>query len=257
MAGRLYTFQCTVPASTAITSPATFSLAIPSGSSVSVTVRIPPGPRGEVGWQLYYGGSLAFPYQTGTWLVADDAVVTIEPPADMTSGAWRLSAYNTGTYPHTLYIEVRADTTTQAAAQVTVSVPVYVSPSSTEQTYLPTASELPAEEQLPSETVPSEEVPAAQVPAETVPAEQVLTPTPTQPKSVSRGLIGRKLLDVPIAVYNHRTQWDAGWEQRKQWMTTSDAPRKRGFVRLAVPVEAYNHRDQWQKGWSLRQDWRV
>ena len=128
MPGRLYTFQCTIPAGTPVSSPATFSLAIPSGSSVSVAVRIPPGPRGEVGWQLYYGGSLAFPYQAGTWLVADDADVTINPPDDMTSGAWRLRAYNTGVYPHTLYIEVRAETTTQAAAQVTVSVPVYISP---------------------------------------------------------------------------------------------------------------------------------
>jgi hypothetical protein len=63
-----------------------------------------------------------------TWIVADDATVTIEPPADMTSGAWSLRAYNTGTYSHTLYVELHAEPAAAATAQVTVSVPVYISP---------------------------------------------------------------------------------------------------------------------------------
>lgn len=257
MAGRLYAYECAVAAGTPAASPASFSLAVPPQRLTRALIRVPPGPRGVVGWQLWYGGSLAFPYQRGAWVVADDAQVAIEPPADMTSGAWRLVAYNTGAYSHTLYVELYTEDAVAAAAAVTVTVPVYIAPATPA---LPPQEQPPPEQppqEIPPEEIPPEEIPLEEIPPEEIPPEEVPpAPAPAPAPPAPTALVHR-YLDVPIAVYNHRAQWEAGWDGRKQWLTTSDAPRKRGFVRLAVPIDVYNHRHLWVRGWDSRKDWRI
>lgn len=107
MSDLLYTWQFTIPAGTLAASPASLSLLVPPTVVERFDVRVPPGPRGQVGWQLWFGGGQMFPFTSGTWIVADDTVVPFRPPTSYTSGAWSLVGYNTGVFNHTLYIEGR------------------------------------------------------------------------------------------------------------------------------------------------------
>jgi len=102
----LHTAECTIPAGTTVTSPAVFDLPVDNRQVGKIIVRVPPGPHGEVGFQIWYGSGLAFPYKQDSWLVADNTSIEIQPDVEMTSGDWQLKAYNTGKYEHTLYVEM-------------------------------------------------------------------------------------------------------------------------------------------------------
>ncbi len=104
MANLVYSYQFTIPAGTAIATPATNAMTVDPNLIAKVTVRTPPGPHGNVGWRLDYGGGRTFPFAAGSWMVTDDAEVDFEPPSNLSSGAWSLVAYNTGVYDHTLYV---------------------------------------------------------------------------------------------------------------------------------------------------------
>ena len=104
MASEVRSFAVSVPAGTAASSPQVTDLAMPSRVVRSVRVRIPPGPSGLVGWALGAAGVKVLPWGAGEWIIADDEVIEWALDRQITSGAWQLQAYNTGTYAHTLYL---------------------------------------------------------------------------------------------------------------------------------------------------------
>ncbi len=126
MIDALYTWQVVVPAGTLAAAPLTQSLLLPPSLLAELRVRIPPGPRGHVGWQVWYGGGQAFPRTAGTWLIADDVTVAIGPSASMSSGAWSLRAYNVGQYQHTLYVEGDVRAVTKAATRGAEPAPLFI-----------------------------------------------------------------------------------------------------------------------------------
>ena len=119
MSDLLYTWQLLVTAGTPSATPATTSLLVPASVVEVIEIMVPPGPHGTLGWQLWYGGGQLFPYNAGTWLVADDDTIKYVPAISYDGGAWSLKAYNSGTYDHTLYITTRLRAL--AALPVTVS----------------------------------------------------------------------------------------------------------------------------------------
>jgi hypothetical protein len=127
MSELVYSWQFTVPAGTQPGTPASFAMQVSPQLVQAINVRVPPGPHGCVGFQVDYGGGQAFPYGLGSWMVADDSNIITTPPADLTSGAWKLIAYNTGTYDHTLYVtmSVAAGSSTQTSG-VTMVTPFYI-----------------------------------------------------------------------------------------------------------------------------------
>ena len=104
MPGDIRQFQLSVPAGTPKAAPVIFELAMPPRLVSAVHFLVPPGPRGELGFALGAAGQPIIPYASGTWIVTDDE--RIEWPLDtgIDSGAWELFAYNTGTYPHTIFV---------------------------------------------------------------------------------------------------------------------------------------------------------
>jgi hypothetical protein len=108
MGALLYTLECTIPAGTPVADPAVFDLPVDNRQVAKIIVRVPPGPHGEVGFQIWYGSGLAFPYTQASWVVADNTSIEIQPDVEMTSGNWQFKAYNTGDYSHSLYVEMYA-----------------------------------------------------------------------------------------------------------------------------------------------------
>lgn len=109
MAQEIQKFSVTIPSGTDIAAAQVFSLGFAPRKVNEVEIMIPPGPRGEVGFQLGFGGSQLIPFTPGQWVVADDEVIHW-PLEDMPdSGAWQLIAYNTGTYDHTLEVRFLCD----------------------------------------------------------------------------------------------------------------------------------------------------
>lgn len=104
MATEIRDFTVTVPAGTAISAGFTSPLTFPARVVTEIHVRVPPGPRGELGFAIGTGGLSIVPYGTGNWIVTDNEDLIYPLDDTITSGAWQLLAYNTGSFDHTIRI---------------------------------------------------------------------------------------------------------------------------------------------------------
>lgn len=100
----------TVPHGTPIAAPATFNLAMPARIVRQISVRVPPGPLGTVGFQIGAAGVQVIPWNVGAWVVDNDRTRYFPVSGQIDTGAWQMFAYNTGTNDHTLYIEFQLET---------------------------------------------------------------------------------------------------------------------------------------------------
>lgn len=104
MATSVTALHATVPAGTAKSSPAVIPLTLGTLWVDKIRWRVPPGPRGNLGWYLSMGGVQVVPDDAGNFIVADDEYDDWEIENLPDSGAWQLTGYNTGTYDHTVYL---------------------------------------------------------------------------------------------------------------------------------------------------------
>jgi hypothetical protein len=104
MAIEIRDFTVTVPAGTPIATPQTSDISFPPRTVTQVNIRVPPGPRGELGFALATGGVNILPYGTGTWIVTDDEDLIYTLENTIESGAWQLIAYNTGDFDHSVRV---------------------------------------------------------------------------------------------------------------------------------------------------------
>jgi hypothetical protein len=105
VASEIHLFQVTVPIGVAKAAPAVFPLTMPFRFVEQINVRVPPGPRGEVGFAVGAAGLAILPQEVGAFVVADSQYITWPLTRQISSGAWQLLAYNTGSFPHTLQVE--------------------------------------------------------------------------------------------------------------------------------------------------------
>lgn len=94
----------TVPAGTFPPDFAIIELTIESANVDAVRWRVPPGPRGNLGWALAMGGVQVIPDDAGSFIIADDEYDTWQIEGLPDSGAWQLIGYNTGTFDHSVYL---------------------------------------------------------------------------------------------------------------------------------------------------------
>jgi len=104
MAREVRKFAVTIPKNTLKTAPQISSLAFPDRVVQEVEIVVPPGPRGEVGFQLATGGSQVLPSEAGAYFVTDNEFIRWPLEEQIDTGAWQLIAYNTGNFAHTLEI---------------------------------------------------------------------------------------------------------------------------------------------------------
>lgn len=111
MAQEFREFAVTVPAGTAIATPLVTPIVFPSRTVLAVSWRVPPGPSGHLGWALTSAGAWVIPIVRNTYMVTDNQADTWELDGYLDSGNWAVTAYNTGIYPHTLYLTFALDLT--------------------------------------------------------------------------------------------------------------------------------------------------
>lgn len=128
MADSVQFFTATITAGTAQTSPMTVTLNVLPGTINEIHWRVPPGPRGNLGWQLAMGGVNVIPEQKGVYIIADNDEDTITVSGLPDSGAWQIIGYNTGTYNHSIYLSFHV--TPQGVANQDVPVTVQGFPQS-------------------------------------------------------------------------------------------------------------------------------
>jgi hypothetical protein len=109
MAREVRHYGVTIPAGTPIAAPTTTALTMPARIVRKVRIRIPPGPNGSVGFALASSGVPIIPWGPNQWFVADNEVIELPLEGQIDSGAWQLRGYNTGAYPHTIYLTFELD----------------------------------------------------------------------------------------------------------------------------------------------------
>jgi hypothetical protein len=116
VAREVYRFAVTVPAGTPLAAPQVSALKLPERTVRRITVVVPPGPRGLVGFQLTSGGLQVVPINQGQFVTADGEKIAWDLDDQLTSGAWQMTAYNTGAFNHTLEVRFEVDVVQPAAA---------------------------------------------------------------------------------------------------------------------------------------------
>jgi hypothetical protein len=100
---QVYLFQPVTPANTPINAPVSQDITLPNYEVQLIRWRVPPGPQGNLGWQLWYSDALILP-QNGLWIVADGEWDKMELDELPTAGDWQFVGYNTGSHDHTTYL---------------------------------------------------------------------------------------------------------------------------------------------------------
>ena len=104
MAVEVRVFQATIPAGTAQAAPVTIDTGFDSRIVESIRLRIPPGPAGFMGFQLWVKGGQVIPIERGQWIVDDDAQINLDVSSMPETGAWQVVGYNTGAFDHSVYV---------------------------------------------------------------------------------------------------------------------------------------------------------
>jgi hypothetical protein len=127
MAREIRNFAAVIVTGSTSSAPQTVNLDMPARYVRSVRVRVPPGPKGALGFALASAGVNVIPWGSGQWIVADDEVFDWPLEGYVESGSWQVRAYNLGGYPHTLYVTFQLDPLTAGSSPV-ISSPLVVSP---------------------------------------------------------------------------------------------------------------------------------
>lgn len=184
MAREIRAFQVVVPAGTTKAAGWSQDVSFPPREVVQVEIRIPPGPRGEMGFSLGSGGVPVLPSNAGGWVVADDQDIVWPLDGQWNSGAWSVQAYNTGQYDHTIYLTFLLDlpnaTTAGPAPAAAAAVSGSVLPSGSVASGTAAAPSLPAPPSVPAPPSISAAGASGTVPATAAPL--ILPPSlPTLP----------------------------------------------------------------------------
>jgi hypothetical protein len=108
VAREIQSFAVSIPAGTLKSAPQITALTMPPRIVDEVEILVPPGPRGEVGFQLGAAGGQIIPVTLGQFIVTDNEVIHWPMEDQIDSGAWQLIAYNTGSQPHTVTVRFLA-----------------------------------------------------------------------------------------------------------------------------------------------------
>lgn len=120
----LQRFTVTVPAGTPKATPTTIALAVGMATVDRIRWRVPPGPRGNLGWYLAMGGVQVLPQGPGNYVIADDEsdYWDLAPLPD--EGDWELIGYNTGSFDHAVYLDFFTTPVTVTPTPATTPAPL-------------------------------------------------------------------------------------------------------------------------------------
>lgn len=103
VASRFYPFNLVLPAGVLVTAPVTTKVPLEDILLRRVDVRIPPGPRGSVGFYILLQGTPIVPWgNPPVWIIGDDEPLSF-PVNTEDNGGVSIVAFNIGAFVHTLY----------------------------------------------------------------------------------------------------------------------------------------------------------
>lgn len=109
MATQYRSFEITIPTGSTRAAPVIFPMIFPSFVVLSIDVYVPPGPLGQMGFQIASSRQQVIPWNAGQWIVANADYLTFPVTDAPNSGDWQLIAYNTGAFPHTIWVRFALD----------------------------------------------------------------------------------------------------------------------------------------------------
>lgn len=104
MATEVFSHDVSIPAGTTQAAPAVIDVSFNPMITDSIEWSVPKGPSGLMGFRLTSGGAQVIPKNLGAWVVADGQSGTWQLEDMHDSGAWQVTAYNTGAFPHTIRV---------------------------------------------------------------------------------------------------------------------------------------------------------
>lgn len=121
-AQQIQTFEVTIPAGTPQSTIYVADMAMPPRTVVEIDIRVPPGPRGTMGFAIWASGLTVIPEQYGQFIVTDDEEINWPLQDQLDSGGWQLAGYNLGDYDHTLYVRFQLVPVATTMASLTASL---------------------------------------------------------------------------------------------------------------------------------------
>lgn len=128
MSREIWAFAATIPAGTPQAAPVVVPVATPPRTVESIRWRVPHGPMGLMGWQLSMGGVQVLPTPGTPWVIANGEWDTWQVNDMPNSGAWQVTGYNTGIYPHTVYVEFRLNPIAAPVVLLPLLTPAQLAP---------------------------------------------------------------------------------------------------------------------------------
>lgn len=104
MTTSIYTGTATIPAGTPQAAPVTIDISIPQLRTEVLEWHIPKGAAGLMGFRFTSGGAAVLPKQLGAWIVTENEKGSWAVEGLHDSGKWEITGYNTGAFPHTVYV---------------------------------------------------------------------------------------------------------------------------------------------------------
>lgn len=117
----VWAFSVTCQPGIPATAPMLTNLPMPTRIVNRITVLIPPGPAGLMGFAFGSAAQLSIPSPQGTFIVSDHEVITLDLDNQIESGAWQVAMYNMGTFAHTIYIRFEVSLPERAAIPATLT----------------------------------------------------------------------------------------------------------------------------------------
>jgi hypothetical protein len=128
MPNEVRNFSAVVGVGSTPAAPQIIDLTMPPRIVTAVRWRVPRGALGQMGFALGVAGVPLIPAGDGQWIIADDESDEIQLTDQPSSGAWQLIAYNTGIYPHTVYVTFQLQVLNSDVTVVQTLVPLLIVP---------------------------------------------------------------------------------------------------------------------------------
>lgn len=109
-------FQVTIPAGTPKVTPVIINTRFEPMTVSEIDVLIPPGPLGQMGFQIASSRVQVIPWNTGQFIVSNDERLTLPINNAPNSGDWQVIGYNTGVFDHTIWVRFALDSNSIATA---------------------------------------------------------------------------------------------------------------------------------------------
>lgn len=144
MAAEIRQYDATIPAGTPADTPVSFDMSFPPRVVTGLTIIVPAGPAGLVGFRVTNSGIPIIPADSADWIITSGEIINWPLDGYVDSGSWGLQAYNTGSNDHTVYVRFLLDLVTPATPAATPVIPAETLGSA-----LPAGAPLPPSPPLP------------------------------------------------------------------------------------------------------------